>query len=256
MVLGFFIGFVGALVGAPPAGLSVVLILAELGGAILSLAATFLITAPEPTIGTTEDPVTLRKVIRMSAIAGLAGNALNEGAVPGVLGIALLIIGSALALVGLVATFGEFVYLRRFARRIPDPKLARRTSLVMWGFGITAAAGALLASVAVILTAAAVGPFAPGGMFAATTSGTGGVSVTLSAAITPAPAPAGLAGGIAAGFAMCFVGIAFLVFFLLYVNLLVRYNRAFKQVVAEAGEIARGELLPFQIAAAPQMPAQ
>ncbi len=46
---------------------------------------------------------------------------------------AITITGSVLSLTGVVALFGELVYFRRFALRIPNEKLARHTRTVMWG---------------------------------------------------------------------------------------------------------------------------
>jgi hypothetical protein len=166
----------------------------------------------------------------------------------------VVIIGAALSLIGVVTTFGEFCYLRRFARRIPDLKLAKRTTVVMWGFGITAAVGALAALAGIILTLLGVGPFAPGGAFTVTASG---ASATATSNLAAGSGPTALLTGIGAAFVGCSIGLAFLVFFIFYVGLLIQYYGAFKQAVAEAEQIARGELPPFRFGeASPPGPAQ
>lgn len=161
-LVGFFIGLLGAMGIAFPA----LMIGAELIGGLLSLVATFCITAPEPTVGKSEDPVNLRKAIRVCAVAGLLGGLLSESRTPGAVNVVLAVLGGTLSLIGLVTIFGEFVYLRRFARRIPDPKLAERTTLVMWGFGISTAVTAVFALAVATLIGFGIGPFAPGGPFA------------------------------------------------------------------------------------------
>ena len=119
-----------------------------LAAAALGAYAVFLLTTQEPRAALIEEAVTLRRVIRCCAIAKVVGEAVTVfgGVVfPGTLLLMLPRILGALA--GLVAEFGRFIYLRRFARRMPDEKLARSTTVVMWGLvvlsGVTLLAGVL-----------------------------------------------------------------------------------------------------------------
>lgn len=198
--------------GAPP---SLITILGMAGG-LLGLLAVFLITSPEPTVGSAEDPINLRKVVRASAVVGFAGGAMLQanpfgGSVP------VQAICHTLSLAGVVAMFGEFVYLRRFARRIPNPKLAQQTTTVMWGMVSVQALAAVVGLVAVFF-AGLILPAAGGATPAAA-----------------APAPPGVpAFGIAFAFVGCFFGLTALVFTVMYVFLLVRYYRALKEAMLTA----------------------
>lgn len=118
-------------------------------GALFGLATTaiyivaiVMITAREPRFGELEEPVTLRKVILVCAIGGgIGGIIASMGGMIEVgdpaAGSIMNGVGQLLALVTYVAYFGMFVYLRRFAIRIPDARLARQTSTVMWGLIIS-----------------------------------------------------------------------------------------------------------------------
>ncbi len=197
--------------GAP---LSVAVFLGMVAG-LLGLSAVWLITSPEPTIGVEEDPIALRKVIRLCAVLGLVG-----GQAPNVASIAgglywLVILAAILSLVGLVAAMGEFVYLRRFARRIPDPKLEKTTGTVMWGFVIVYGVAGLAGGIG-----AGLGMFGMRG--------------------PPAANPGfGTSGGLLI-LAGCVFGVGSLIVGLAYVVLIMRYQRAFKAVVAEAKLLTGG----------------
>jgi len=165
LVLGFGAGF-GMALGMPRMGVMMVVI----AGGALGLWAIFLITAPEPMIGIQENPVTLRKFVRGTAVAGLIGSVLSQCMQIGGSGLGWVIFGGlSLSLAGIAAMFGEFVYLRRFAERIPDDKLALSTTTVMWGYIIMYAAVLIVgvfAAVAGLSTAtipAIPSPFAPFG---------------------------------------------------------------------------------------------
>jgi hypothetical protein len=186
-------------------------LLVSLPTACLGLWAAFLITAQEPRVSLEEDPVTLRRVIRVCAAIGFLGNLLTEfhknigfSGVPTALVVAT---GSLFVLVGIVAYFGEFIYYRRFARRIPNVKLARDTTTVMWGFVICAVAlvlgGGLVAIVAV--------------------GGTAGRGVA--------------AGG---GVCLCGAGVAMLVFAVWYITLLVQYRNVFAEAAARKSDTVPG----------------
>lgn len=198
-------------------------ILVVLPAGVLGLWAAFLITTQEPRVSLAEDPITLRKVVRGCAVIGFVGNVLHDTAknrpldVPiGVpIGVILALAG-ALAFVGVVAYFGEFIYYRRFARRIPNARLARNTTTVMWG------------------TVIALGLLALCGAIVALASLAGGGEIAL--AITGLP----LCGGL----------VALVVFGIWYIVLLVQYRTAF----ATAAEHARRFVDPTRFP--PEPPAE
>lgn len=218
---GLFMAFMT--VGLPQVFVSIVFMLTG----VLGLWAMFLITTPEPAIAFDEDPVTLRKVVRWCAVANFLGTAVQQAAQTGGLGTAVVVAGRLLEIIGLVAYIGQFMYLRRLARRIPDEKLARQTMVVMWGY-VGASAVVLLGGVVTIL--------AIGGLTAVGGSGTG-----------PAPVPGTTAASIMGPF-MCLGGLGLLVFGIWSVVLLLRYHGALKNAVAQA----RQSLLNGTAAFAPE----
>jgi hypothetical protein len=288
---GLLVGFVmGAgvvfitVAGLPP----LFIILLSVAAGVFGLAAVFLITAPEPTIGAAEDPINLRKTVRLCAVLGFLGGQLAQG-LGSMLGMSVIVAGHILSLGGVVAMLGEFVYLRRFARRIPNPKLAKQTTVVMWGFGSATVASFAVGIVTAILGAMTFAalpapPIAPGGTPATAapsgapamtapsgapaTTAPGGAPATTYNVTVVAPAPAGpptttttvvtaptttpgMVGFAAIGIFGCFAGLAFLVFGVMYVALLIRYYGAFKQAVLEAERIARGELAAVPVSVPP-----
>lgn len=219
MLIGLGIGVIAGIsvvLAMPPVIISIV----SLVGGLFGLWATFLITTPEPMIGVDEDPVTVRKVIRFAALLGFLGGQIQQasqgGAVNiggGTISIGLIWIGTIFTLCGLVAMFGEFIYLRRFAKRIPDESLASSTTTVMWGFGITMILLVLFGIVMVIK-----------GLAAARTGATSGI---------PTTGPGYLMIGV-----ILFGGICMLVFGIWYLILLFRYHRVFKTTRDEALQLA------------------
>lgn len=104
----------------------------------LALWALVLVTTPEPTVAFKEDRITLRRAVRGCApiwcvgqIVYLAWKFPAEGAL-------VSLVGGMLGLASLVVFFGQFILFRRFALRIPNVKLARATTIVMWGFPLLA----------------------------------------------------------------------------------------------------------------------
>jgi len=183
-----------------------------LPAAILGVWAVFLITSQEPRISLQNDTVTLRKVVRVCAVIGASQGLLSAAFEP---------VGSAgrtavsVALVPLmffyvIAVFGEFVYYRRFARRIPDKALVRSTTIVMWGLGTTFAILAIGTAIRCAVAAAGISVAASGG---------------------GAPTGAGLSGMICFG---CATGVGGIVFGILYVLLLFSYKKAFTVAAASA----------------------
>lgn len=232
MLIGLGIGVIAgisAVVGMPPVMISI----ASLVGGLFGLWAIFLITTPEPMIGVDEDPVSLRTIIRATASLGFLGGQFQQASQGGAtfigaasINASFIWIGMLLNLIGFVAMFGEFIYLRRFAKRIPDEALASSTKTVMWGFGISMIVGVLFAIVTVITGL----PITGGGIF-----GGGGAAVGGAAGVG-APAMAG-PNYIFIG-AACFGGICMLVFGIWYIILLFRYHRVFKTARDEAIQLA------------------
>ncbi len=188
----------------------------------LGLWAMFLVTTPEPAIAFEEDPITLRKLVRTSAVLDFVGNVFGQTARGAGLSTAVLVGAGFLQLTGLVAQVGFFIYFRRFALRIPGRKLAGETTTVMWGFAITMG----LATVFGVIAA-----FATGGVAVLTGGAAGG------------PTTLGPVAGVAVVFA-CIGGVGLLIFGIWYVVLLFRYRNALTTAVQEARvTLAGGESL-------------
>ena len=184
-------------------GLSQVYLIAPaIAVAALSLLAAFMITTQEPKIAMEEDTVTLRRVVRVCAAAAFPGDCLDPFSELLPDSLVVDVVAGVTGLLAVVACFGMFVYLRRFALRIPNRKLARSTKRCMWGLIITMAAGAVLGLLAAIL-----------GSFTGGTSGVG---------------PAGV------GIVACAVGVASLVFGIWYLILLFDYRNAFRRAMEQS----------------------
>ncbi len=215
---------IGVSVGGSVAGITVIglpqaltSILGIIAG-VLGLWAAFLITTPEPVNALSEHPMTLRKLVRACAIANFCGVWVQEAGKIGGLGVVIMVVGGILALVGIVSYFGFFVYLRRFALRIPDESLAAQTRVVMWGFVVGMALLVALGIVLGIVLAALV----PG---AVTTRGGPGIgAATATAATEPGPLAFMWLRAFAYG-----GPVAVLVFGIWYIVLLFRYHAAFKE---------------------------
>ena len=195
--------------GLPQVVVSIVFMLAG----ILGLWAMFLITTPEPAIAFNEDPLTLRRIVRGCAVVSFLGVAAQEAAQAAGMVAAVLVAESLLGMIGLVAHIGLFICLRRLARRIPDEKLPRQTTIVIWGY---AGASGLLLLGNIVTVPPIVG------------SVVGGRAPT-----APPSAPGIIAGSIVGAF-MCLGGLGSLVFGIWSVVLLLRYHGAFKNAVAQA----------------------
>lgn len=218
IVIGLVIG-VGAaivmMVGLP----AVLVILLMLVGAGLGLWATFLITTQEPRVALAEDPISLRKAVRFCAVCAVSGQLLNQVAgLGGGSSLTLIIVGQVLSLAAIVQAFGELVYYRRFARRIPDPKLERSTSIVLWGLPAATALLFLGGFVAALSGAASTFTGGPGTLGGATPSGFGFV------------------GGM---IFLCAGGAASLVFGIWYIVLLFSYRKAFQAAIPVARQFAQ-----------------
>lgn len=107
----------------------------------IDLVAMFLLTAQEPRIAFAEDRVTLRRAMRACAAAVCLGKTLNTIDEMGAGVSWLSAVAGILSLAVVVTYFGKFVYLKRFALRIPDARLARSTRVIMWGWVIVGVGG-------------------------------------------------------------------------------------------------------------------
>jgi hypothetical protein len=210
LIAGILAGLAGATVGQ---GVGTVL---TFGVALISFYGVWLMTEPDPS-GIGEDPnITARKVIRVTLVIGLlnsplrfALDALDLGAVGAILvGLAMILVG----LIGLIGEVAKFIYYERLARRIPDDTLAARARFLKWAFPITLGVVALGGAVVMILQA--IGP--AGG--AGASSGPG--------------AAAGLS---ILGCLMLPAGLAFIVFGVMAIFLLLRLRKR----ITEQAKLAR-----------------
>jgi len=271
MLLGLCLGFsagIGAVLmgGAGPFLMIAVQCLA--GG--LGILAIYLLTAQEPRTALSEDPVTWRKALRFCTVTAFVGQLLIQ--LGATMGPHLWLIGTGylICLTGVVAYIGQFIYLRRFALRVPDARLARSTRTVMWGMVITNAA-AVMMGIAALFIVGVVGPgiSAFGGGIAApgtttglrfpglpgtrplpamiVTSGPAGVAASAPAAAVATPVspfgPGSIAGMITIGIFGCGIGVASLVFLIWYIVLLFGYRRVFGEALTIAKQIA-GQAMP------------
>jgi hypothetical protein len=211
ILVGFFFGILAGL------GFNLPPILAELiglAGVAIGLWASFSLTAQEPRVAMMEDPITLRKIIRICAALVFIGKLISVlGHVPFVPALAVLV-GVALSMAGVVSGFGELMLFRRYALRIPDAPLAGSAKGLMWLFPISLAAVILGVLLAVIMAA---------------TTTSGGPS-------TMAMTPFAILG--------CFGGLAMLIAGLWYVRLLTKLRKAFAAALAEARTTTAGVAEP------------
>ncbi|MFQ5494677.1 MAG: hypothetical protein ACE5EX_04785 [Phycisphaerae bacterium] len=187
-------------VASAPHGIG--LIVSLIGPALL-LAAIVLVTTPEPSISTADHTRRLGTFVRVSALVQLLGRVgLFQTWLVDFVPMGLTQATTILA--GAAAHLGLLIHIRRLTPRIPDSSLAKRTTVVIWGY---VSLLGLIALVAALLS------WAP--------SSTGGA--------VPGGGTAALGG---------FGALAFLMLGVLYVSLIVRYHRAFKTAEAESRRIA------------------
>lgn len=180
-----------------------------LAAGVASLYGVWLMTTPDPS-GIGEDPnITARKVVRLAVATGLLSQILTQvmeslAATGAVLWLLWGLIGVC-SLVGLVGEFAKFIFYEQLARRIPDRALAARARFLKWAWTVSFAASMIIAFTAA-LVAAVVGTPGPGG-------------------------------GTVLGVVMCLglpVGLAFLVFAVMTLFLLIRLRRAIVDQAAVA----------------------
>ena len=241
------VGFSGG--GTPPEAAPLLRFAVFVPVECLSLASLWLITSQEPRVSPTEDPVTLRRVLRGFAILGIVATVIGELAQAGSWHWTVGALAACLQLGFIVSFFGWFVFMRRFARRIPDWRLARSTTVLMWG----------LPSIALVLTAGVLLAGIVGSRYAATTTltvaptGTGYATslpgpTTTMAVSSPLPASVMMA-----LFVLPCTGIVFLIVFgIWYVLLLFGYRRMFATTLGQARELAaEGEATGLSVPDAP-----
>ncbi|MEE8155170.1 MAG: hypothetical protein V3T53_09490 [Phycisphaerales bacterium] len=135
------------------------LIFAGLG--CMQLIAYWRITSPEPSPLHEENPLSARRIAKvgliLSAASGLLGLAFDPDTYSmGTMGMDYAPIQAGFAWLlsllsaasGLIGLFALFIYARSIALRFPADKLAKSTRLVMWGYTIPAAGGAIVQLVA------------------------------------------------------------------------------------------------------------
>lgn len=190
-------------------------VLLALPVSVVGVWAAFLITTQEPRVALHESPITLRRIVRTCVVIGAFEQIVDvsrsplAGEIPKPI---LVVLACVVGLAAIVAAFGEFVYFRRFARRKPDERLARQTTIVMWGLAASAAS-MLLAGLVLV---------AWGGV-------TGGAKPHTATVIGMAvPGCAGLLGMV--------------VFALWYVGLLIQYRDLFGDAMTGSPAMATGEV--------------
>ena len=179
---------------------------------MIAVAGVWLATTPEPGRPEPDGQVTVRRTARWCVVVQVVSGPMQM-AVGGQGGFGMTAVGPAMLIavliLGLVAMTGEaagLVYLRRLALRIPAPKLARNTKIVMWGY-------LSCQVIAVVLTAVILAVIP--GMIGAVGAPTPGFPMALS-----------IAG--------CGVGVGALVFGIWLLVLLFQYRTAFKQAAEQS----------------------
>lgn len=147
------------------------------------------ITAPEPSVNE-ESGVALRGLLRWTAVISIIINCISVcmKMTSPMMAVPIDLVGMV---VGVVGYFALFVFARRLALRVPNYDLAKQTRTVMWGTVISLSGMVLFGILAVILGAAGVG-----------------------------------AGAAVAAIPICGLGIAYLVFAIWALVLLISYRRA------------------------------
>ena len=199
---------------------------------VVGLWASFAITAQEPRVSLHEDPVTLRKAIRFCAVVAFVASIMEIFGTSGRVGMILNTCGTILGFARIIAIIGELVYFRRFARRVPDGKLERSTTVLLWGVPITMGVG-LLGTLVLNMAAPGAGAATPTGA----PSGAGGTQLAVAGA----------------GAILCCAMLAAFVFLIWYIRVLTKYKNAFMQAAAES-RAALAATVPDGTAGPPEIP--
>ncbi len=105
---------------------------AMVASSLLTVWATFCITAQEPRLSLSEDPVLLRRLVRICAVVSATRKIIDDVGMIPLPQTVRQVIEIAGAFAAVVMMFGLLVYLRRFGRRIPGKKLAGSASTLLW----------------------------------------------------------------------------------------------------------------------------
>ncbi|MDP9172882.1 MAG: hypothetical protein M3O30_03340 [Planctomycetota bacterium] len=126
--------------------------LAGLTGNLLMVAGSWLVTTPDPS-GVGEDQYgTARKVIRITLLIGIVNAVVHLAAklstLPPEITHLLAVIGGLAGIIGVVGLFAELQYYEKLAERIPDPALSSRAKYLKKYFpafhGLTIVSGLLI----------------------------------------------------------------------------------------------------------------
>ncbi len=168
----------------------IVLAIIGLIGSAIGVAAAILVTSQEPAVMQTEDPVTLRRVVRLAAVRSFLGDGVQMAGEFTGLALVFAIVGGVLSLAGLVYLFGLLAYFRRLALRVPDEALAKSTRTLMLAI--------VICTIVSIVLLVFIGLLSGG------------------------------AGGAMTGIG-CVVGVQILVLFVCYIVTIVKYNKRFTE---------------------------
>jgi hypothetical protein len=198
VLLAVLIGFTGAVtVTAVVAGA------AGLVGYVLILIGTWLLTAPDPS-GLGEDRYgTSRKLIRITMLIGLASQALElieaGFTLPATLAVLFAIVQFLAGIAGVVGVFAQLQYIGKLAMRIPDEQIVGRANFLKIAIAVSYGLIVLIGTVTALGARGAGAGAPPGGLIAAL------------------------------GCFAAIVGLAFLVFAIMYLLMLDRLRRALKE---------------------------
>jgi hypothetical protein len=142
-IWGIVIIIIGAVIGGAmkQAGVASIGGLATLAGWVMMTIGWWLMTEPDPS-GLGEDQYgTARKIIRIALIVSVAAQALQL-ATPYIVTsyeslIAVSVVSFALGVVGIVGFFAQLNYLKKLALRIPDRQLSGRAHFLMYAISIS-----------------------------------------------------------------------------------------------------------------------
>lgn len=175
----------------------------------------WMLTIPEPAADEKPGQLTLRQLVRILAATSLVSGA--KGLVP-YLGSGPLATFADFTsvVVWITSYFAELLYLRRLALRIPDPRLAHHTRIIMWG-ATTLSILFYIGDSAFRSLGAAMPSSAP---------------AAVSIPASPTPSLGNWAAIVSAG---CLLGLVAMVLAIWALDLTFRYRRAFKN----AAQLAR-----------------
>lgn len=154
---GILMSIIGEVVGRLTA--PVVTQLIDLVVSAISFYGVWLMTEPDPS-GIGEDPLTARKVVRITLLIGMGGQLLamvtkSAQGLPAGIDVLFAIGALVLGIAGLVGEFAKFIFYEKLARRVPDEQLARRASFLRWAYTISLSVVTLAGLVIALILAVA-----------------------------------------------------------------------------------------------------